>query len=576
MPKDNFPLNTGKWFSYGDSRSELPDFVSSFSFATETPSMNGWKPKKEDYPDLWINPEDSAVVTLNAGEVVPSTAFPSRVTLRFPRITDIRYDKRAREVESLQTLWEIYDKVLVDRAGDNSESGFESQAAQLMETGKSPSRFWTEEKYIAEGKNRRKKARTRMVHSVAVVEDRNVRVESAAFKDVVFIPLEGTYRLKDDSLEAVEGQEGGWLEEAKSIRDLGDIRAFIKKHGGKVMLAPDAKLLQEGALVIGGQKDDPRVVNFIHLIETAQGKVVDLQRKKKRTAKDESMLTFAKSGGVVRWTFILSALYKWRTSNARDADVGMNFDRATIQQHNPSLLLPDALDYVARPMVSQHHKKEFLEELCHVRVEDNTKMRRLLSEVAQTSNEDDIENEDAKMSQSESYGNNETWREICKSSLDPRYRWIVRCEKQVLWPYQEDTNHLDEDFIWVYVDLFDNPFLSTNQLSSVDPYVHANVLSVLPLLRLAGAHVTTRLGARVTHVLCNLVCSNEEDSSSGKPAMILPFHKVKVDTCFPNQQRGEHLLRHIKGSSLYPDSLPYLISPEWVRQTVWNQSGGEL
>ena len=85
-------LNTGKWFPSDESRREFPEFISSQSFTddSETRNSEGWKPKKEDYPDLWINPEDSVILTINAGEICPSTAFPSRVTLRFPRITQVR------------------------------------------------------------------------------------------------------------------------------------------------------------------------------------------------------------------------------------------------------------------------------------------------------------------------------------------------------------------------------------------------------------------------------------------------------------------------------------------------------
>lgn len=545
-PTETTPLDTGKWFSYGDSRTEFPDFVSSFSFASDTPTMSGWKPKKEDYPDLWINPEDSVVLTLNAGEIVPSTAFPSRVTLRFPRITKIRTDKRAREVESLQMLWEMYDKVLSDRAGDNSERGFESQPNQFADSATSNSRFWTEEKYVSEGKNKRK-TRPKTLHSVAAAAAA-VPVESAALKDAVFVPLEGTYRLKRDSLEAMEGQEGGWLEEAKSIRDFGGIRAFIKKHGGKVMLAPDAKLINEGAIVIGGEKDDPRVVNFIHLIEMAQTKVPELQMKKsKRTAKDESTLIFAKCGGVVRWTFILSALRQWQ-----NLEESIDCRRPkTIREFRPNLLTPDPLDYLARP--KSQREEDFIEDLCRVHVEDATKMRRLLNELAAAATATTSD----EMSETDS-ASGETWREVCKSSFDPGDRWIMRCQKQVLWPYEEDKVHFEDTI--VYVDLFDDPFTNKNQLSTVDTYTHASILSVVPLLRVAGAYVTTRLGARVTHVLCEL----------GEDERKIAFSKAKAEH-FGDIQCGNRLIGHVKGSSLYPDSPPHLISPLWVRENMWNQ-----
>lgn len=44
-------------------------------------------------PDLWINPDDSFILELNAGEIVVSDTFSAGITLRFPRITKIRNDK---------------------------------------------------------------------------------------------------------------------------------------------------------------------------------------------------------------------------------------------------------------------------------------------------------------------------------------------------------------------------------------------------------------------------------------------------------------------------------------------------
>ena len=54
---ENNNLDTGEWFPGDPSRREFPDFVSSYSYNSDPPSQGGWRPKKEDFPDLWINPE---------------------------------------------------------------------------------------------------------------------------------------------------------------------------------------------------------------------------------------------------------------------------------------------------------------------------------------------------------------------------------------------------------------------------------------------------------------------------------------------------------------------------------------
>ena len=531
-PTDDSPLETGKWFSYGESRREFPDFVSSYSFASDTPSSEGWKPKKEDYPDLWINPEDSVVLKLNAGEIVPSTAFPSRVTLRFPRITAVRLDKKPREVESLQQLWEIHDNLLIDRAGDNSEKTFESGAVRYDDTRALKERFWTEEKYLSAGTARKKK-RPKTLHSVANVPE-SVSAESVAFDGAVFVPLEGTYRLADDSLEADEAKEEGWLEEARAIRDHGSVRALIKKHGGASMLAPDAKLLEQGALIIGGDRNDPRVVNFVETIEKARSKAQELKMKKKPTSTDQATLLFAQCNGVVRWTFLLSLLAKWRSCHGDKAN------QTKIKATTPDLLIPDPLDYLARPRCPSG---DIIKELCRIHVQNPIKMRRLLHEVADGTNNNEAES-------------NLSWQQLCKNSLDPSERWIVRCKYQTLWPYEEDRVVIQETA--VYVDVFADPRAVSNDIAQVDPFEHAALLSVLPMLRLAGGFIETKLGGRVTHVLCGL----RDDFRA------ITFEDARPEM-FDDPERGKLILEAIRKSPLYPENCPDLVSPLWVREEVW-------
>eukprot|EP00804_Cyclotella_cryptica_P001192 CCRYP_017014-RA/>CCRYP_017014-RA protein AED:0.02 eAED:0.02 QI:1471/0.88/0.9/1/0.55/0.5/10/2775/629 len=83
------PLQLGKWFEANDT--SLPDSISEWSFQrSPRGDRDGWKPNKKDRPDLWINPEDSFVLTLNSAEIIASDSMSAGLCLRFPRITSIR------------------------------------------------------------------------------------------------------------------------------------------------------------------------------------------------------------------------------------------------------------------------------------------------------------------------------------------------------------------------------------------------------------------------------------------------------------------------------------------------------
>jgi len=60
-------IEYGSWFRSTDN----PPFLSrrTFQFST-TATTGGWKADKKDRPDLWINPEDSFVLTTFSGEIV--------------------------------------------------------------------------------------------------------------------------------------------------------------------------------------------------------------------------------------------------------------------------------------------------------------------------------------------------------------------------------------------------------------------------------------------------------------------------------------------------------------------------
>ena len=75
---------------------------------------------KMDHPDLWIEPENSFVATVYAGEMVYSDAFPLGLFLRFPRITKVRMDadyKKAQERSTSLNLWNMLQRLQEKQSG---------------------------------------------------------------------------------------------------------------------------------------------------------------------------------------------------------------------------------------------------------------------------------------------------------------------------------------------------------------------------------------------------------------------------------------------------------------------------
>ncbi len=64
-----------------------------------------WKPKLEDRPDCYVNfLYNSRILEVKGAELIASEAFSAPVTLRFPRVVAIRYDKDWNEALKLEEL----------------------------------------------------------------------------------------------------------------------------------------------------------------------------------------------------------------------------------------------------------------------------------------------------------------------------------------------------------------------------------------------------------------------------------------------------------------------------------------
>ncbi len=224
-------LELGKWFE-ADLEDGLPDFISPLSYQLGNHDIeSGWKPNKKDFPDLWIRPEDSFVLTINAGEIVQSGSFAAGITLRFPRIQSIRAEgldggaKPPDEVTALSELHTIFEEKR-DRENEEISFGFGMEACT--------SRFLTEDQLkrnheLMESKMSRTMTKEVKGSYIPVVNDRR----SCALEGLVFTVLEGNFSLENDSFAMAEAIEKGWATEARQVRCREDVITFIKLHGGR-------------------------------------------------------------------------------------------------------------------------------------------------------------------------------------------------------------------------------------------------------------------------------------------------------------------------------------------------------
>jgi DNA ligase-4 len=75
------------------------------------PSLYGsWYPAMGEKPDVYIeNPADSIVLELKAAEITISDAFPTKLSLRFPRVEKVRFDKAVEDAMRYDELLLFYE-----------------------------------------------------------------------------------------------------------------------------------------------------------------------------------------------------------------------------------------------------------------------------------------------------------------------------------------------------------------------------------------------------------------------------------------------------------------------------------
>lgn len=239
----------------------MPEFISEWSFQRNPQGDNdGWKPKKKDRPDLYINPEDSFVLTLNSAEIIASDSFSAGLCLRFPRITSIRaegFDKGPKPHDEVQTFTEL-STLFVENEDDDVDPMELESGANVQS-----SRFLTAKQLEKSGKQKKSTKSRKQTAEVKTFHIPDVdNILSRALDGLTFTVLPGNYRLENDSFAAAEAVEYGWAGEARSVSSREDVVRFIKSHGGKCELSSHVG----SDFILGGSIDDPKVAIYNDLI----------------------------------------------------------------------------------------------------------------------------------------------------------------------------------------------------------------------------------------------------------------------------------------------------------------------
>jgi len=90
-------------------RNRLKPHLKPYDPHNPPPHLKGWSPPPDDVPDAWIAPENSVILEVKAGEIcdcVP-TKFLAKKTARFPRCSEIRYNKAWHECLTLDEMYRL-------------------------------------------------------------------------------------------------------------------------------------------------------------------------------------------------------------------------------------------------------------------------------------------------------------------------------------------------------------------------------------------------------------------------------------------------------------------------------------
>lgn len=578
-------VSFGKWYKEQDHGNVLPDFISHRSFQKGREN-SGWGYNRSDqYPDLWIHPEDSVVLTIYGGEITVSDDFSVGLTLRFPRIERVRLDdddgndKPVFEVASDLELWKRFQDADQRRSDAEHPRDFHAGAPNDATPRRAHSHgFLTPEQYLQTTKTKRRRA----TQAGYVWSLPNVEVESSVLQDISFTVFDGKYRLDKNSLDAEEAREQGWFEEASKVKSNEDVMKFILRHGGRVKIHGTT----DCTFILGGHASDSRVANFHEAQQKAWAQVLP---KNPRTKMAQAIESLRQCGGVLKWTFVFSLVQRWLKDRRderreRDSDEGgyvtddEEDNMLSILLTKPELLTPKPSDYL---IASDKLEEDNLYGLKDVDEVTMTGLKRALDAII--SNRSKGSKQAAKRNKF-AITALVPWQFEAVRSLPTQDRWIMGGEFETLWPYSRAVVDIVDTLnekrpVVLFPDIFMDSFGLSFEKEATDQILSgkesaqwnekdsqvldAAMESSISLAQTMGALITPHLHDGVTHVLCNMLpgvdmrvwtnTANDDIQSD-------------LDSVFFFPKRGERLVQRLRSlhASAFIDEVR-LVSPQWVK-----------
>mmetsp|Transcript_21953 Transcript_21953/g.60996 ORF Transcript_21953/g.60996 Transcript_21953/m.60996 type:complete len:1287 (+) Transcript_21953:202-4062(+) len=522
------PMELGKWFR--EDNFELPGFISKRSFQrNSTEDLQGWAfNKTKHYPDIWIDPNDSVVLTVKGAELVVSDEYSVGLTLRFPRIKKVRLqsvhgdEKKATETTTDDEIWKIFDEARSRRFDADSIIGSHRRPGDGTIPVRRGCRFLTPAEYRIKTKKRKHKE----ISSPSIKVPKVTDYKSHVLDGLSFCVLEGVYSFDVNSLDGQVALQEGWAHEAKNVKTEKDVIRFIIEHGGNY------KAEVVGATkeyIIGGNEGDARVKQ--QMIGLARAKSL-IDSKKKA---DRPLVSVAKHhDGIIKWTFVYSLVHRLQQSSDKN--------------EGDKNLTPDQHQYLDR--VPTNFRKESNAEALF-----SLNRRMEVNEMEHVLKTDGI----VKVP---------PWQLKGLIDLPKEERWVLSSRYTSLWPYKDDTEtSYERKAVVLYPDIFRRGYGFVEEKDAVDEALAltestrwnqiANQLdeitSVLPLVSIMGGLTTPHLHTGVTHIICLM----RDDSEH-------PYEDAMSLDIFVCKERGHRLMQYLRQNFLHRNELK-LVSPNWIR-----------
>ncbi|CAB9499454.1 DNA ligase 4 [Seminavis robusta] len=558
------PTELGKWFKEEEHGTTLPDFISQRSFQDDPEGDNGgWRFSKNTdfYPDVFIKPEDSVIVTVKAGEIVGSDEYSAGLTLRFPRASGVRMgDKPSADCVDENELMQMKRQVDEQKSAYRATAG-SSQSIMMTSPSKKMerdaeagrvSRFWTAERYIRSKKTRKPKISRKALRRVKTVAGEEI---SEALDGLKFFVLAGEYSLDLTGLDAEQAKSEGWYDIAKDVRSASDVESFIYSHGGSLVNGHDLDVY-----AIASSADDLKVHTTIKGYDAKKEKVL----KKQKVTKDNSTTIDIGVPGVLKWTHVFSLVFRWVKEMEALKEQGLSQEELDVQdeQIRKRLAEPRFFDYVSQSEMYGTATNALIWRHGDM---DTSLMERALACLEQSAQPP---KKRVRRTPDTAESTKAPWQQTAMKQLSANERWIMKLQYETLWPYSVDENGSangePKQPVIVYPDFFGDDF----GLSDVPPFtedkdrrskasremMNGSAGSKIPLLRAMGAMVSWNLHSSVTHILCDLACG--VGSISWSPDLVGGLSDGLGD-----KQHERKLLARLEATM---DHSVLLVSDEWV------------